>query len=116
MFVSKALDVVLPNKEADPYIDDCNYLAKKRFLIRNSYEGPGQSLKVDGKKVQQLIDDHVRALDIAELMDQREVTYKRFLDYAAKFKTERARTALVKNNARQIIKEFAPQIQFIMKN
>jgi type I restriction enzyme, R subunit len=63
---------------------------------------------VDGKKVQQLIDDHVRALDIAELMDQREVTYKKFLDYAAKFKTERARTALVKNKARQIIKELAP--------
>ena len=41
-------------------------------------------------------------------MDQREVTYKRFLDYAAKFKTERARTALVKNKARQIIKELAP--------
>jgi type I restriction enzyme R subunit len=41
-------------------------------------------------------------------MDQREVTYKKFLDYAAKFKTERARTALVKNKARQIIKELAP--------
>ena len=41
-------------------------------------------------------------------MDQREVTYKRFLDYAAKFKTERARTALIKNKARQIIKELAP--------
>jgi hypothetical protein len=54
-------------------------------------EGPGQSLKVDGKKVQQLIDDHVRALDIEELMDQRDVTYKRFLDYPAKFKTEGAR-------------------------
>lgn len=106
--MSKALDIVLPKKEADPYIDDFNYLGKKRFLIRNSYDGPGQSLKIDGKKVQQLIDDHVRALDIAELMNPREVTYKRFLDYAAKFKTERARTALVKNKARQIIKELAP--------
>jgi type I restriction enzyme, R subunit len=41
-------------------------------------------------------------------MDQREVTYKRFLDYAAKFKTERARTALIKNKARQIIRELGP--------
>ena len=105
---SKALDIVLPKKEADPYIDDFNYLGKKRFLIRNSYDGPGQSLKVDGEKVQQLIDDHVRALDIAELMDPREVTYKRFLDYASKFKAERARTTLVKNKARQIIRELAP--------
>ena len=30
------------------------------------------------------------------------------LVYAAKLKTERVRTALVKNKARQIIKEFAP--------
>jgi type I restriction enzyme R subunit len=65
-------------------------------------------LRVDGKKVQQLIDDHVRSLDIAELMDPREITYDNFLGYAAKFKSERARTALVKNKARQIIQEFAP--------
>jgi type I restriction enzyme R subunit len=105
---SKALDVILPKKEADPYIEDFNFLSKKRFLVRTSYEGVGQSLRVDGKKVQQLIDDHIRALNIEGLMDQREVTYKKFLDYAKKFKTERARTALIKNKARQIIQELAP--------
>jgi type I restriction enzyme, R subunit len=106
---SKALDVILPKKEADPYVDDFNYLSKKRWLIRNSYEGGARySLRVDGKKVQQLIDDHIRAVDVAELMGQREITYDNFLGYAAKFKSERARTALVKNKARQIIKELAP--------
>jgi type I restriction enzyme, R subunit len=58
--------------------------------------------------VQQLIDDHIRPLNIAELMNPREVTYDNFLGYAAKFKSERARTALIKNKARQIIKEFGP--------
>ena len=58
---SKALDVVLPKKEAEPYIDDFKYLSKKRMMIRNSYEAPGHSLRLDGKKVQQLIDDYVRA-------------------------------------------------------
>jgi type I restriction enzyme, R subunit len=55
-----------------------------------------------------LIDDHIRSLDIAELMNPREVTYDNFLRYAGKFKSERARTVLVKNKARQIIKELAP--------
>jgi type I restriction enzyme, R subunit len=55
-----------------------------------------------------LIDDHIRSLDIAELMGRREITYENFLGYAAKFKSERARTALVKNKARQIIKERTP--------
>ena len=105
---SKALDVILPKKEADPFIADFKYLSEKRQLIRNSYEGVRYSLRVDGKKVQQLIDDHVRSLDIAEIMALREITYENFLGYAAKFKSERARTALVKNKARQIIKELAP--------
>ena len=69
-------------------------------MIRTYYEGVGQSLKVDEKKVQQLIDDHIRSLNITELMDPREVTYNNFLGIITKFKSERARTALVKNKAK----------------
>ena len=106
---SKALDVILPEKEADPYIADFKQVSKIRQLIRTYYEGVGQSLRVDGKKVQRLIDDHIRSLEIAELINPIEVTYDNFLGYAtAKFKSERARTALIKNKARQIIREFAP--------
>jgi type I restriction enzyme R subunit len=105
---SKAMDAVLPKKEAEPYNADFKYLSKKRMLIRNSYEPPGHSLKLDGKKVQGLIDEYVRALHIDDIMDQREVTYDNFLGYAAKFKTERARTALIKNKTRQIISELSP--------
>jgi type I restriction enzyme R subunit len=105
---SKALDVVLPGKEADPYIADFKYLSEKRQLIRTFYESGRYGLRVDGKKVQQLIDDHIRSLDISELMNLREVTYDNFLGYAVKFKSERARTALIKNKARQIIDELAP--------
>ena len=41
------------------------------------------------------------------IWESREVTYDNFLGYAAKFK-DRARTALIKNKAIQIIQEFAP--------
>lgn len=105
---SKSLDVILPRKEADAYVPDFKYVSKIRQMIRTYYEGVGYSLRVDGKKVQQLIDDHIRSLDIAELMNPKDVTYDNFLGYAAKFKSERARTALIKNKARQIIKELAP--------
>jgi type I restriction enzyme R subunit len=101
------IDVILPGKEADPYIADFKQLSKIRQLIRTYYEGVGQSLRIEGKKVQRLIDDHIRSLEIAELMNPKEVTYNNFLIYAAKFK-ERARTALIKNKARQIIRELAP--------
>jgi type I restriction enzyme R subunit len=104
----KALDVILPKKEAEPYKEDFKYLSRKRIMIRNSYEAPGHNLRLDGKKVQQLMDDYVRSLKIEDIMDPREVTYNNFLGYASKFKTERARTALIKNKGRQIIRELAP--------
>ena len=83
---SKALDAVLPNKEADPYISDFNYLSKKRYLIRNAYEGVGISLRVEGKKVERLIDKHIRSLDIEDLIPEREITYENFLGFVTKFK------------------------------
>ena len=105
---SKSLDAILPKKEAEPYIEDFKYLGRKRYAIRNWYGGVGQSLREYGKKVQQLIDDHIRSLNVSELVDNREITYDNFLSYAAKFKSERARTALIKNKARQIIRELSP--------
>ena len=92
----------------DDYLPDFKYLGEKRQLIRTYYGGVKYSPREDGKKVQRLIDDHIRSLNIAELMNSREITYDNFLGYAAKFKNERARTALIKNKARQIIQEFAP--------
>ena len=42
-------------------------------------------------------------------MEERDITYDNFLSYVTtKFKSERARTALIKNKARQIIRECAP--------
>jgi ABC-type oligopeptide transport system substrate-binding subunit len=41
-------------------------------------------------------------------MNPREITYDNFLSYAAKFKSEQSRTVLIKNKARQIIRELAP--------
>jgi type I restriction enzyme R subunit len=104
---SKALDAVLPRKESNPYIEDFKFLSQKRQMIRNYYGGVGLSLREDGKKVQQLIDDHIRSLKIAKIMDVREITEKTFLSDVAKFKSEKAKTALIKNKARQIIAEKA---------
>jgi type I restriction enzyme R subunit len=104
---SKALDIILPEKEAEPYIPDFKYLSKKRHMIRNLYESPGTSLRVDGRKVQQLVDDHIRSLNVSELIKSREITDENFLIDIIKFKSEKARTALVKNRAKLVIKELA---------
>ncbi|MFZ0893560.1 MAG: hypothetical protein WAZ77_03560 [Candidatus Nitrosopolaris sp.] len=104
----RATDAVMPKKEAELYINDFKDAGKIRQMIRTYYEGGGQTLRADGKKVQVLIDDYIRSLNISELMNPKEITYDNFLSYAAKFKSERAKIALIKNKARQIIRELAP--------
>ena len=106
---SKSLDAVMPRKEADPYISDFKFLYQKRQMLRNFYGGVATSLREEGKKVQQLIDDHIRSLSISRLMDVREITDETFLSDVAKLKSEKAKTALVKNKARHIIAEKAYQ-------
>ena len=99
----------MPRKEADPYISDFKFLSQKRQMLRNFYGGVATSLREEGKKVQQLIDDHISSLSISQLMDVREITDETFLSDVAKLKSEKAKTALVKNKARQIIAEKAYQ-------
>ncbi|MDR4512716.1 MAG: type I restriction endonuclease subunit R [Nitrososphaeraceae archaeon] len=102
---SKSLDAVLPRKEAGPYIDDFKYLSKKRNLLRNFYGSYGMSFRLEGQKVQQLIDDYIDTLRMQNLIDYRKVTNETFLVDILRFKNDKARTALVKNKIRQIIQE-----------
>jgi type I restriction enzyme R subunit len=104
---SKALDAVLPRTESNPYIEDFKFLSQKRQLIRNFYGGVATSLREDGKKVQQLIDDHIRSLKVSKIMDVREISDETFLSDVAKFNSDKAKTALIKNKARLIISEKA---------
>jgi len=105
---SKALDAVMPEKEADPYIEDFKFLSKARQIIRTYYEGVKPSLRPYAKKIQNLIDEHIRSLHISELVNPMEITYENFLAFVKKkVKTDRARAALIKNKAIQVIQEYA---------
>jgi len=105
---AKALDAVLPKKEAEPYQKDFKFACKVRAMIRAYYYGDKPSLREYGRKVQQLIDDYVNATGISVLMEPREITYENFLAHAAKFK-DSARTALVRSKAMQVIRELSPK-------
>ncbi|MEP6576629.1 MAG: transposase, partial [Nitrososphaerota archaeon] len=105
---TKALDAVLPAKEAEPYVDDFKFLSEKRFLIRNEYEGVSTSLRVEGKKVQELIDRYIHSTSIYKLVEKKDITNENFLKYVlSRYKTEKARTALIKNKARQVMSELS---------
>ena len=101
---AKALDEVLPRKEAERYRDDFKFACKVRAMVRAYLREDQSRFDEYGKKVQQLIDDHVNATGISTLMNPREITYENFLVHAAKFK-DSARTALVKTKTMQVIRE-----------
>ena len=103
---SKALDSVMPDKEADPYIDDFKFLSKARQIIRTYYDGVKPSTRPYARKIQKLIDDHIRSLHISVLINPMEITYENFLAFVKKdVKSPRAQTALIKNKAIQVIEE-----------
>ncbi len=104
---SKALDAVMPGKEADPYIEDFRFVSKARQVIRTYYEGVKPSTRPYAGKIQKLIDEHIRSLHISELVNPMEITYENFLAFVkGKFKSPRAKTALIKNKTIQVIEEF----------
>ncbi len=106
---SKALDVVMPGKEAEPYLNDFKFASMARQLVRTAYEGVKPSTRPYAKKIQQLIDDHIRSLHISELVNPMEITYENFLAFVSKkVKSDRAKAALIKTRAIAVIDELAP--------
>jgi len=104
---SKALDAVMPDKAADPYIDDFKFLSKARQIIRTYYGGVKTVPEEQKRKIQKMIDEHIRSLHISELVNPMEITYENFLAYVkGKFKSPSAKTALIKNKTIQVIEEF----------
>lgn len=104
---SKALDAVMPDKEADPYIEDFKFLSKARQILRTYYGGIKTVPEEQKRKIQKMIDEHIRSLHVSELVNPMEITYENFLAYVkGKFKSPRAKSALVKNKAIQVIEEF----------
>ena len=102
---SKVLNSQMYKKESTEYIQDFKDLCKIRQLLRNWYENPKTSTRKYATMIQKIIDDAIRATGVSELIKPMEITFENFLAYVSKFKSPRARTALIKNKAEQVIQE-----------
>ena len=102
---SKVLNSQMYKKESTEYVPDFKDLCKIRQLLRNAYEDPKISTRKYATMIQKIIDDAIRSTGVSELMKPMEITYENFLAYVSKFKSPRARTALIKNKAEQVIQE-----------
>ena len=106
---SNALDSVLPDRKADRYVADFKFAGEARQLIRTRYDGVKPSTKQYARKIQQLIDEHIRSRKISSLVDVMEVSHENFLAFAQEHvKSDRAKAALIKTRAISVIDELAP--------
>ncbi|MFY9299894.1 MAG: type I restriction endonuclease subunit R [Candidatus Nitrosotenuis sp.] len=102
---TKALDAVLPRKEASKYKKDFDFACYVRSIVRAYYHGDKPNDSEYSRKIQQLIDDYVKSSGVTVIMNPREITYENFLAHAAKLKKDSAKAALVRNKAMQVIRE-----------
>ena len=107
---SSALDSVLPEKEADPYMVDFKFMSRARQIIRTYYGGTRYDTGRYAKKIQQLIDEHIHSLGVSVLINPMEITYENFLAFVKRDvpQNKRAQAALIKNKAIQVIGELMP--------
>ena len=107
---SSALDSVLPGREADPYMADFKSMSRARQILRTYYEGAGRNTRQYAKKIQQLIDDHIRSLGVSELINPMEITHENFLALVKKSvpRSRRAQAALIRSRAIRVIEELMP--------
>ena len=105
---SKVLNSQMYRKESVQYIPDFKDLCKIRQLLQNWYENPKTSTRKYANMIQKIIDDAIRATGISELIKPMNITYENFLSYVSKFESPRARIALIKTKAEQVIVENYP--------
>jgi len=106
---ARALEAILPDKEAVPYEKDIKKGYEIRDKIRAWYYGDRVDLSEYGKKIQKIIDKHIRATGITEITPSKEITYENFLAFIKKFKgDDKVKAAIVKKRITLVIPEMSP--------
>ena len=101
---SKVLNSQLYRKESVPYLADFKTLAKIRNHLRNVYDDPQFSTRKYAPLIQKLIDDAIRASGVIPIGDDVEISAENFIKVVDKTKSTRARTAMLKDKIKQILK------------
>lgn len=106
---SSLLDVIMPDPAANQYVEDFKLVSKARLVLHTAYNGEKPNTRSYAKKIQQLIDDHVRSSTVRLLVERMLVSPENFLaNLLENIKSPRAKAALIKARATAIINEFMP--------
>jgi len=94
---SKYMDMLLPNPRALDFQGQLEYLAAIRIAARNRYSEDRDPLTDCGAKVRDLIDNHIRAEGIVQLIEPRSIFSPEFEDEVSRQPSEDAMASMIEH-------------------
>lgn len=101
---AKVLNAVLPDERALGYTKNLHFMGKIMRMLHTYYGGQRPNARAHGAKVRDIIDRHVKASDIARLIDDEPIQHGEFLEkIESRFSSASTRAALLIHRIRAII-------------
>lgn len=100
---SQSLEMVLPHPEGLRYVTDLRWLGAVRNAARNRFRDEQLDLKACGAKVRELIEQHVRAEGVQQLLEPVSIFSDKFEEELAKLGTPEARASEMEHALRHEI-------------
>ncbi len=91
------LDMLFPDPAAIPFIKDLKWLAEIRARARNRYRDEQLSLKECSDKVRQLIEEHIKAEGITQLVEPTSIFKEKFDEEIEKLKSDEAKASEIEH-------------------
>jgi len=100
---SNYMDMLFPDPAAIPFVSDLKKLAEIRTRARNHYKDDHLSLKECSHKVRMLIDEHVKAENISQLVEPTSIFTEKFDEEIEKLTSDEARASGIEHAIRHEI-------------
>lgn len=98
-----SLDMVLPDPAGLPYLDDLKWLGKVRTAAKNRYRDQALDLSGCSEKVKKLIEEHIRAEGITQLLEPVSIFSEKFNEHVDKLSSPEAKASEMEHAIRHEI-------------
>jgi type I restriction enzyme R subunit len=100
---SESMNMIMPNPQANPYRKDMKWLGKLRDAARVRFRDEELNLAGCGAKVRQLIEDHILADGVKQLITPMSILDEQFSEHVASMKSDTARASEMEHAIRHHI-------------
>lgn len=94
---AKQMDVILPDAAAKPFVADLKFLGKVHHAARNHYRDTGLDISDAGKKVRQLVDEHIISTGVDPKIPPVDLLAANFKDSVNVVKSDESRASEIES-------------------